>query len=434
MSRRFPLAVLLAVTAAWPFSNFSYLSDLGGEIVQAGARGTALGNTDAGLGDSVYAPLSNPAGLGFLKRTLINIKFIPEFDRLIKTTGGTTSQFTMYDQDLPYFRLCIPLGRAGAMSLGYQAQNSQNFSTLIIQPNYNHRLDSVAVSSEGIIYNLAFSYAYRMGPVSVGAKILQNSGKITHRDDLVSLANNELYAVDSVHTIGHNTSFTGTHFEAGTALNLNWLNLGAAASLPYGLEGIRVFHNFAAGVDSDYAIDTNIYDFHMPLKFRAGGRLRLRENLGLAAEGAFDLWGKSEGSTSPRFPTVLRNGYSVGGGLEYIPTLDRRRFYLLHIPYRAGGYFSRWSYGGVREMGLTFGVGLPLGSHAGALDLAGEMGKRTSPDFAQLTEKYLRFSVEISQYSVWGKVLYKKKKKQKPAPGQPVPEPERPPVELPPEQ
>ncbi len=104
--------------------------------------------------------------------------------------------------------------------------------------------------------------------------------------------------------------------------------------------------------------------------------------------------------------------HSFRGGFEYIPNMYDIRYFMRRISYRAGLYYEKTymqftnSTTGhtnqIKDYGVTFGVGVPLGRYShNAVNIGAEIGQRGTTNDGLLREFYWKVSLSISLYDIW---------------------------------
>jgi hypothetical protein len=93
------------------------------------------------------------------------------------------------------------------------------------------------------------------------------------------------------------------------------------------------------------------------------------------------------------------------GGVEYTPNRHDIRYFLKKWSYRGGLFYenSYLQFAGTRikNYGITFGVGIPIGNLNNAINIAAEIGQRGTKDHDLMRELYWKISVSVSLYDIW---------------------------------
>ncbi|MFN6092976.1 MAG: hypothetical protein ACK44N_11220, partial [Bacteroidota bacterium] len=103
----------------------------------------------------------------------------------------------------------------------------------------------------------------------------------------------------------------------------------------------------------------------------------------------------------------LNNSYSLSAGASYVPNNLLSSKYTSRIEYRIGAYYNK-SYlnlnknGDLNDMGICFGVGLPLKrSFQSKVNCSLQFGKRGTLNDSLVREQYIRLSIGLTFNEVW---------------------------------
>lgn len=101
----------------------------------------------------------------------------------------------------------------------------------------------------------------------------------------------------------------------------------------------------------------------------------------------------------------LQNSSYIAFGAEIWPKHNTLSSYLKKIKYRFGAHYSN-TYLQVQnnqltELGISFGVGLPIKNSGSSINLAVEIGKRGTTDNNLLKENYYKFTLGLAIFERW---------------------------------
>lgn len=101
----------------------------------------------------------------------------------------------------------------------------------------------------------------------------------------------------------------------------------------------------------------------------------------------------------------LANSNSLLFGMEYTPRPRNFNMYLQRIHYRLGAYYTN-SYlkvhgNQIDDLGITFGVGLPIGRVGSSFNLAFNYGRRGSKQNNLILENHGMITFSLSLYDIW---------------------------------
>ncbi len=141
-------------------------------------------------------------------------------------------------------------------------------------------------------------------------------------------------------------------------------------------------------------------EMELPQSYGVGLNYVIHQKLEVGAEYYVQNFGNAKyyGTDS------LQNRQRVAVGLEYTPNYLSPK-YFNRVKYRLGANLSN-SYQGIYDediynLGITFGLGIPLGYSKTTINLAFEYGKRGTTDNDLVREDYLKFVLNLSLNDVW---------------------------------
>jgi hypothetical protein len=101
----------------------------------------------------------------------------------------------------------------------------------------------------------------------------------------------------------------------------------------------------------------------------------------------------------------LFNSWKATAGIQYIPNDRANRGYTKFVSYRLGFHYEQTflNVGSekINDMGVSIGLGLPIGKTATNVHLSLEAGKRGNVSFNPIEEKYIKFAVGITINDRW---------------------------------
>jgi hypothetical protein len=108
--------------------------------------------------------------------------------------------------------------------------------------------------------------------------------------------------------------------------------------------------------------------------------------------------------------TQTTNATFYNFGAEWIPNERTGTKYLQRVRYRAGfnyteDYIKINGYQ-LKELGMSFGLGLPLKRSNTSVNLAYEYGRKGTAEATQMKEAYHRISLNFTMHEFW---FYKRK-------------------------
>jgi hypothetical protein len=101
----------------------------------------------------------------------------------------------------------------------------------------------------------------------------------------------------------------------------------------------------------------------------------------------------------------FEDGSTLSFGGYFIPEYSSFKNVLKRVVYRSGAYFEKTGLiindQSIKEFGMTFGLGIPVGSMFSNLNLALEIGKRGTTDANLVEEKFTNLKMSLSLNDRW---------------------------------
>ncbi|GAO30980.1 putative outer membrane protein [Geofilum rubicundum JCM 15548] len=142
--------------------------------------------------------------------------------------------------------------------------------------------------------------------------------------------------------------------------------------------------------------------FEMPMKLGLGVSYSLIDKLTVAADYSTERWADSK---FPDESTETANTTYLSFGAEFIPNERTAGNYLQRIRYRAGIHYNEdyimLNDYQLRDFGMSFGLGLPLGRSNTSVNLGFEYGNIGTEEPNQIKETYGRFTLSFTMHEYW---------------------------------
>lgn len=140
----------------------------------------------------------------------------------------------------------------------------------------------------------------------------------------------------------------------------------------------------------------------LPTSYGAGIMFEKNDRLRIGVDYRFENWEdyKAFGATDS-----LQNSNFIGIGAELWPEHNVLSSYFKKMKYRMGLHYSntylQLNNTQLTEVGIGFGVGLPVQSSGSSVNLGIEIGRRGTTDNALVKENYFKFTLGISIFERW---------------------------------
>jgi len=391
-------------------------------------KGTVENQSMGGISvfnDSIHINLRNPAGYAGQ-----NLKSFNNEGRPVKySVGGSQSQISLKGDSasessstssLDYLAIAIPLGKFGAgfgllpyTSVGYKLQSFSPEETL----QYKYR-------GEGGINKVFLGFGYQLSNnLKIGVDASYNFGNITNTN--IAFGYNEQGEFLQYHTREINRSdLGGLSYNLGVIYtkllksNLQFTASGTyAPSINLKSTNQRYFSTVVVNLDTDQEVALNTIDVDLSEIGLETTDLKIPSKTSFGfGFGAPRKWFAGVDYTflkasqfSNRLLIVDNSTYedasSISFGGFYIPEFDSFNKYWKRIVYRTGIRFEntglKVNEQVIKEFGISFGVGLPVGRIFSNANLAVEFGKRGTTSANLVRENFVNFQMSLSLNDRW---------------------------------
>ncbi|HET8885877.1 MAG TPA: hypothetical protein VFM70_05940 [Salinimicrobium sp.] len=369
-------------------------------------KGTVENRSMGGLSiytDSIHVNLQNPASYGNLELTTYTIGAShKEID--FKSNGGEEHSSS---SSIDYLAIGIPAGKFG-FGFGLMPFSSVGYRLTDITPEAENRY-----YGRGGINRVFLSAGYQINDnFRLGLEANYNFGNIYNKSLLMQ--STVQYGTREVNT----TNLTGFSYRLG----LNYINnisenleFRASAyftpSTDISSENEREISTVLFDVNgNDLAVDTHDLetqnsDMALPTQYSLGAGFGKKNKWFLGMEysqiGASEFTNRSFTVDDASFENA--SSYKIGGFL--VPEYNSLTNYFKKITYRAGFRFEETGLvkanEPINEFGISFGVGLPVGSWFSNANLGVEYGQRGTTAAGLVKEEFFNFSISLSLNDKW---------------------------------
>jgi hypothetical protein len=393
-----------------PFSRYG----LGELNPQGFGRNTAMGRTGIGIRSSLYLNNMNPAAYSAID----SMSFFFEAGLEAKTQRISDGQAEQDFSDINFDHFAFGFGIGSKMGFSFgvrpAAQVGYLFETLQQKETSPHIR---RLQRSGNITDLHGGIAYQILPrLSLGVNASFWFGDITQTSyqDFIENSGDYKFGILQEHRIsnlmfdfglqntiplGENKQLVvGAVFRPKAGVN-GETNTITAQGTNYDPEG-NLFTN--SKILSEENVQWSSSMFEMPMKLGLGVSYSLIDKLTLAADFSTERWADSK---FPDETTQTANTTFLSFGTEFIPNDRTASNYIQRIRYRAGLHYNEdyimLNNHQLRDFGMSFGLGLPLGRSNTSVNLGFEYGKRGTEEPGQIKETYGRFILSFTMHEYW---------------------------------
>lgn len=392
-------------------------------------KGTVENRSMGGLSifmDSIHVNLRNPAGYAGN-----NLKIWNNENRPVKfTVGGSSNNLKLKtgsgsekanSTSFDYLALAVPVGKFGVgfgllpySSVGYKLES--NNADNVLERRYN---------GEGGLNRAFVGLGYQITPkLSVGVDVSYNFGYIQNSALLFryngetplqfqSKENNrsDLSGLSSNFGLSYKTMITKT-------LQLT-SGLTYTPTSKINSENSRQFATVLADPKVDQEIIVNsieadlegenlrVTDLTLPSKISFGAGIGQPQKWFAGAEYTFQKTSKFGNPIFSITNAEFTNASTIALGGFYIPNFNSFSSYFERVIYRAGMHYEnsglRINGEDINEFGISFGVGLPIGTVFSNANIGFELGKRGTTNANLIQENFMNLQISLSLNDEWFK-------------------------------
>lgn len=400
----FSLSAIAQKQQASPYSFFG----IGNEFPSKTVEESQMGGVGAAFSDPVHLSFSNPASLTGLRFTTYSI-------------GGLNSQTTVSDGSntqkssvfsLSYLALGFPVGKKIGVSGGLRVKSGVGYDLTegeISDPDGQYVYDGF-----GGVNSLFFGAGYKLfNGFSIGIETAFNFGTLKNR---ITQTQEDLQYQIRLKTESAISGFDakfGMHYYKKTSTK-HGLNAGVVflKSKNLTVDENSVLYNGFFNEDSEsvksvleLAKTSGLVKkpLNTILSVGYGEFSKWQASLEYSFNNAMSFSGTALANNTENVTYTKYQRLSFGG--YYIPKFNSLTSYFSRVIYRAGLRYVNegMSIDGteVKDFGITFGVGLPIGRGLSDLNIGFEYGKRGEIVSKLVEEKYFNLKVGLSLGDKW---------------------------------
>lgn len=357
--------------------------------------------------DSIHLNLNNPATYSRLKRTNFVVGGTTTFNNLSNTTESEKAQRTSLD----YLAVGFPIGNKFGAAFGLMPYSSVGYKIRGAEPT-NYGQYNAFTGSGGV--NRAFAgFAYNVSnELSIGANFQYNFGTIKVQTELFK--DDVIYGTRELNSSvikGVSTDF-GVSYKKILKNNLNvYGSFSYAPEAKLNSENARnisiiSYLTSESGYIND-SEDINVSDNKVviPSKYNVGFGLGLDRKWFVGVEYIYQENQKLASTFSDFESTTFVNSNKFILGGYFIPKYNSYSDYWKRVNYRAGFRYENTGIvlntKEVRDYGINFGLGLPVGNNFSNINIGFEYGKRGTTSHNLIEENYFSLNIGLSLSDLW---------------------------------
>ncbi|CAM4104568.1 hypothetical protein SAMN06265348_103414 [Pedobacter westerhofensis] len=420
------ISVNAQVTTQSPYSRYGIGNLRGSLLPQLRAMGGISTAVNKPTGYSVIN-MQNPASYAGITLTTIDVGMSAGFTTLTKDDAKDKS----FNATLSHLALAFPITTHSALSFGIlpYSELGYNFAqkSTISGSATNGATQNVTslYTGEGGLTKAYMGYGYRIGDnFRIGANVEYLFGNLIENKDLQFTDNAELDAGATSTSYGtrlqNKNSVAGVAFSYGAQYDIH-INSKMLVTLGYSGSSASTVNSTRTFLATKYAYDgtedggVTIETIDSTGTGKSNLKLPLVHNFGIVLQkynrwmvGADVRMGKWSNLTINGVNQGLQNsrGASIGG--QITPDITSINSYWSKVDYRLGFSYDKTyiklTDNDVKQVALTFGVGLPLANSRNAfykLNFTTEIGRRGTMVTNDLRENYVNLHLGFTINDKW---------------------------------
>ncbi|HKK63685.1 MAG TPA: hypothetical protein VJ951_14065 [Bacteroidales bacterium] len=418
----------LTISVNAQFSTNSPYTRFGlGDIAHGGfGQNKAMGGTGLAISDANKLNYMNPAAYSARDSMSVLFDFGLSAFRNQYITSSSENDIIWTNANLDHFALSVPIGNTFAMATGLVPYSSVGYNA---RQEYDElgtgdAIDLYYKGDGGILkYFLGMSVEF-FDRVSLGVNMNYLLGNINRQRALIFPRNRGFAQTTALNEINISHTYPGFGFLYKEIINDKFFfSIGGVYDLETNLKSTfkqTVTNNFSGNasyldslyINTEYDITEQEDDGHITIPERLGVGLSLGipNKLTVTADYYKQDWASVNNSNINAEGFELANSQSFHAGLEYTPDFEAFRGYYNLMSYRVGGYMKD-AYVQVddfqlKDYGMTFGVGLPLGKTKSSMNISFTYGTRGTTDNNLVMENYGILTFNVTLHDLW---FYKQK-------------------------
>ena len=388
-----------------PYSRFGI-----GDLKSVGSvRSAAMGNTGIGVRNSKRINLMNPVA----NAAIDSMSFLFDIGVDSKFSRYETNKISEdnYSYSVKYVALAFPVTRWWSVNANLKPYSEVGYEVTQAGSGSDEG-SSYLYQGSGGINSVSLGNSFNLFGVSFGANLNYYFGSYSFiKQSTLNLSNT--YTTEEQ----YEQRVKDVCFDFGAQYNLKLkdkmdFTIGAIYRAPIKLGGTKDHNLYKATTSTNpvkYLVynESNDYGLKLPKKIGFGVSLRKKDKFLIAADYSTEDWENEEFISSNIAKFGKTSNISLGG--EYTPDRYAIRGALKRISYRAGFRMSdtylEVKGEKIKEMGFTFGFGIPLRRSFSTLNIGCEIGQKGTLDSGLIKENYFKFSVGVSLFENWFRKL-----------------------------
>lgn len=389
-----------------PYSRFS-LGDLHSGTL---GRSAAMGGAILGSRNNLQVNLNNPASY----TSVDSLSFIFDFglDADFANYKTDISSLSTNDINFKYFAFSFPVTHWLGVGIGLTPYSDSGYDIQITQNNDTFGQIWHRYHGEGSLSKAIFGIGIKpVKYISVGANLYYLFGKLTRNADVVFLEaldfyNDQKYDQIRIRNFGVSYGLQATlpiTPKKKVTLGLTLDDKPEFTAFHTNVTRKILSNSSATTIDTVSIINAERGIVTMPLGLGTGISYTTKDHLEINADYIHQAWSKASLPWDLGQNVTDLDRFALG--VEFIPDKFSIRSYFDKVAYRAGVNFEKYYLiidgHQLNNIGISFGVGLPIYRSLSEFNISAEFGKQGTTDFNLVRQYYARLTFSISLYENW---------------------------------
>lgn len=364
-------------TTVFSFNGFGYL------VRPVDGRSTGMGGAGRAVVDGFNLSTTNPALLGAVRRSSLSTSYFVQRRNL---SGDEATEEALADGDIGGLRLALPFRPGSVFGVSLTPVTDVD-AAFVDSAGVGETRHQVTFRGGGGGQALTIGLAHRAGSLHVGAAldllVLGTMSEIWRKDFNSGISPSEDRIIRSQRGLQ-------PHF--GVIYQTGRFSIGVDVRTPATVtQRLRQRNIFAQRNFLSTEIDTK-RDVKLPFTIGGGVAMAHRDKVIVALDAEKGRWASTGAGRRDSLDLALGLLYRTG---EADPIRWARRVELTAGGYLRDLYLETNGPDGIRELGASFGLGLPFGGQTGMFRWAIELGRRGNESSHGVSERFIRQTFTI---------------------------------------
>ncbi len=369
-----------------------------------------MGGIGVGLRTNRVINIMNPAALSAQDTLSFMFDFGAEMQNYYLATS--TDKTANNSANIDHISMSFPVWKKMAVALSVLPYSNVGYKITQKEtdPNILTQAGDITYTNqgEGGLNQFMLSLGYSFGRLSVGGQAAYIFGSIDRYDNVTFNTGSGFANVNSGRLLKASNFGFGLGVQYDMPVGKNNLTFGATWQFKNNMKIDQIDFAYAeGGVGNDTVryIENPDARLLVPGQLGVGVTFRHDAKWLVGIDYTYRDWTGAtfDVPSSKHFQAMPE--HIIRGGFEITPNRYDIRYFFKRWSYRGGLYYQKtylqFDDNRIQSMGLTFGVGIPIGNLNNAVNIAGEIGQRGTINNGMMRERYWKVTLSVSLYDLW---------------------------------